>query len=121
MFQAALDPVAGSLGLSALVACIPLLTFFIMLLGVKANGNCTNGQINAGSKTATEAEKNYNFSDPANEGFNTPFQGRPDSMVFWAKYIPGDRDAANEANQARMSTVITTDAHYQDPETADYS
>jgi len=36
MFQALLDPVAGNLGLSALVACIPLLTFFIMLLGVKA-------------------------------------------------------------------------------------
>ena len=91
------------------------------VLGVNANGNCTNGQINAGSKTATEAEKNYNFSDPANEGFNTPFQGRPDSMVFWAKYIPGDRDAANEANQARMSTIITTNARYQDPEVADYS
>ncbi len=91
------------------------------ILGVNANGNCTNGQINAGSKTATEAEKNYNFSDPANEGFNTPFQGRPDSMVFWAKYIPGDRDASKDANQARMSTIITTDARYQDPETADYS
>ncbi|MDO4401123.1 MAG: L-lactate permease [Coriobacteriia bacterium] len=39
MFQAALDPVAGSLGLSALVACIPLLTFFIMLLGVKAKAH----------------------------------------------------------------------------------
>ena len=36
MFQATIDPIAGSLGLSALVACIPLVTFFIMLLGVKA-------------------------------------------------------------------------------------
>ena len=35
MFQATIDPIAGSLGLSALVACIPLVTFFIMLLGVK--------------------------------------------------------------------------------------
>ena len=39
MFQAILDPVAGSLGLSALVACIPLLAFFIMLLGVKAKAH----------------------------------------------------------------------------------
>ena len=39
MFQATLDPIAGSLGLSALVACIPLLTFFIMLLGVKARAH----------------------------------------------------------------------------------
>jgi hypothetical protein len=39
MFQATIDPVAGSLGLSALVACIPLATFFIMLLGVKARAH----------------------------------------------------------------------------------
>ena len=91
------------------------------MFGVKANGNCTNGRINAGSMSADEASANYNFSDPDSVGFNTPFQGRPDSMVFWAKYIPGDRDAANEANQARMSTIITTNARYQDPEAADYS
>ena len=39
MFQASIDPVAGSLGLSALVACIPLLTFFIMLMGMKARAH----------------------------------------------------------------------------------
>lgn len=39
MFQAALDPVASSLGLSALVACVPLLTFFAMLLGAKARAH----------------------------------------------------------------------------------
>ena len=39
MFQALLDPVVGNLGLSALVACIPLLAFFIMLLGVKAKAH----------------------------------------------------------------------------------
>ena len=86
------------------------------LLGVKANGNCTNGQINAGSSSAADGTKNYNFSDPANTGFNTPLQGRPDSLVFWAKYLPADRDAANPVNKARMSTFITADARYQDPE-----
>ena len=39
MFQAVVDPVAGSLGLSALVACIPLAAFFIMLVGVKAKAH----------------------------------------------------------------------------------
>lgn len=39
MFQATTDPVAGSLGLSALVACIPLVVFFIMLVGVKAKAH----------------------------------------------------------------------------------
>ena len=91
-----------------------------MLLGVKANGNCTNGQINAGSMTADDGANNYNFSDP-DSSLITPFHGRPDSIVFWAKYQPADRDAANEVNKARMSTAITTAARYQDPEVADYS
>ena len=85
------------------------------IVGAKANGNCTNGQIYAGSMTAADATGNYNFSDP-DSAFNTPFHGRPDSIVFWAKYIPGDRNASNAANQARLNAVITTDARYQDPE-----
>lgn len=39
MFQAVVDPVAGSLALSALVACIPLAAFFVMLVGVKAKAH----------------------------------------------------------------------------------
>ena len=39
MFQAILDPVVGSLGLSALVACIPLVTFFVMLMGFKTKAH----------------------------------------------------------------------------------
>ena len=92
-----------------------------LVFGVKANGNCTNGQINAGSMTADDPANNYNFSDPANTGFNTAFQGRPDSIVFWAKYRPADLNPANEVNKARMSTIITTNARYQDPEATDYS
>lgn len=90
-----------------------------IVLGVKANGNCTNGQINAGSTTATDEARNYNFSDPSNPGFNTPFHGRPDTMVFWAKYMPADHDVTNIVNKARLNAVITTDARYQDPEEAD--
>ena len=89
-----------------------------ILFGVKANGNCTNGQISAGSMTA-DNPANYNFSDPKNTGFNTPFQGRPDSIAFWAKYLPADKNPNNEVNKARMSTFITTNARYQDPEHPD--
>lgn len=92
-----------------------------ILFGVNANGNCTNGQINAGSMTADDAANNYNFSDPANNGFNTPFNGRPDSIVFWAKYQPADKNPANAVNKARMRSVITTNARIQDPENEDYS
>lgn len=38
-FTAVTNSVGGSLGLSALVACIPLLAFFIMLIGVKARAH----------------------------------------------------------------------------------
>lgn len=92
-----------------------------LIVGVKANGNCTNGQINAGSTTADDANGNYNFSDPSNNGFNTPFVGKPDSIVFWAKYIPADKNPSNSVNKARMHTVITTNARYQDPEASNYS
>ncbi len=92
-----------------------------MVLGARANGNCTNGRINAGSTTASDAGNNYNFSDPNNTGYNTPFVGSPDSLVFWAKYIPADKNPSNSVNKARANAVITTNARYQDPETGSYA
>ncbi|GEM_PF-879615 len=92
-----------------------------VLMGAKANGNCTNGQINAGATKASDGSKNYNFSDPSNEGYNTAFVGNPDSLVFWTKYIPADGNVSNSANKARAHAVVTTNARYQDPETSDYS
>ena len=92
-----------------------------MVAGAKANGNCTNGRVNAGSLDAGNAEGNYNFSDPDSVGFNTAFNGRPDSIVFWAKYQPADLDLTNVENQARVNAVITTNARYQDPETGSFA
>jgi hypothetical protein len=71
--------------------------------------------------TPNDVAGNFNFSDPKNTGFNTPFQGRPDSIVFWAKYMPADKNPNNEVNKARVSAIITTNARYQDPENQDYS
>ena len=96
-----------------------IMTKFVV--GVPANGNCTNGQINAGSLTADDAVGNYNFSDPSNNGYNTPFVGNPDSLVFWSKYVPADKNPSNSVNQSRAHVVITTNARYQDPEAKDYS
>ena len=91
------------------------------VVGIPANGNCTNGQINAGSMTATDAAGNYNFSDPSNSSYNTPFVGTPDSLVFWSKYVPADNNPSNSENRSRAHAVITTNARYQDPEAKDYS
>ena len=88
-----------------------------LVLGAKANGNCTNGRINAGATTADSPANNYNFSDPSNSNYNTPFVGQPDSLVFWAKYIPADNNPNNSVNKARAHVAITTNARYQDPET----
>ena len=90
-----------------------------MVLSAKANGNCTNGRINAGATTADSPANNYNFSDPSSSGYNTPFVGNPDSIVFWAKYIPADKNPSNSVNKARTSVAITTNARYQDPESSD--
>lgn len=82
------------------------------ILIAKANGTCTNGQINAGSTSASSTSNN-NFSDPSNTGYNTPFVGNPDSLVFWAKYIPV---TGSNSTQARARAVVTTATKYQDPE-----
>ena len=89
-------------------------------LGVKANGNCTNGRINAGSMSATDASGNYAFSD-LGSSYNTPFVGCPDSLVFWAKYIPGGGSVTDASNKARAHATLLTNARYQDPEVSDYS
>ena len=85
------------------------------IIGVIANGNLTSGQIHAGSTSPTSTD-NHAFSNPTNTGYNTPFTAQPDSFVFWAKFIPG-----NSSHEARMHSVITTNARYQDPEEKDYS
>ncbi len=90
-------------------------------LGVKANGNCTNGRINAGSMSATDASGNYAFSDPGSSSYNTPFVGCPDSLVFWAKYIPGGGSVTDASNKARAHATLLTNARYQDPEVTNYS
>ena len=91
------------------------------LMGINANGNCTNGRINAGSMSASDASGNYAFSDPSQPNYTTPFVGCPDSLVFWAKYIPGGGNVTDASNKARAHATLLTNARYQDPETTDYS
>lgn len=91
------------------------------VFGINANGNCTNGRINAGSMSATDASGNYAFSDPSQPNYTTPFVGCPDSLVFWAKYIPGGGNVTDASNKARAHATLLTNARYQDPETTDYS
>jgi len=52
------------------------------VLGVTANGNLTNGRMNAGSMSAT-GSGNYNYTQRADEAFNTPIDMLPDSITLW--------------------------------------
>ena len=108
-FTQSTDVRPGTLGSHS--ACISSKSMF----SVVANGNCTNGQINAGSMSASDGTKNYNFSAPSNSGYNTAFVGQPDSIVFWAKYVPSGA-VTDAVNKAGMTAAITTNSRYQDPE-----
>jgi hypothetical protein len=52
------------------------------LLGITANGTVTNGRINAGSMSAT-GSGNYNYTQRAENAFNTPISQLPDSLTIW--------------------------------------
>lgn len=79
----------------------------------KANGNFTNGRINAGETTASDP-KNYNFSDINDEAFSDRIGTRPDSLTVWVKYT-----AANIDSKARVSAIIHDNYSYRDPSGSD--
>lgn len=52
------------------------------IMGITANGNLTNGRMNAGSANAS-GSKNYNYTQRSDVRFNTPIDRVPDSLVVW--------------------------------------
>lgn len=107
------------------------------ILGIVANGVMTTGRIYTHSTTATDAAKNYNYSDPSfvpstetvksglskytltflgNTQYAQPFIGKPDAFTAWVKYVP-----KNTSDNASVNAVIHTNARYQDPEATDYT
>lgn len=82
--------------------------------GIIANGNVTLGRINMGSTTPADAS-NYNVALTNNATYSEVMTNRPDSIVFWAKYIPGNGSTTNEA---RMKASVHAAYNYRDPEDA---
>ena len=70
-FQVFTDAVGGSVGLSALVSAIPLLTFFIMLLGVKASAHLS-GLV---ALVAALLVAIFGFNMPAGMAISSAFRG----------------------------------------------
>ena len=77
------------------------------IMGVTANGNLTNGRVNAGSMLPS-GRNNYNYTQRSDSRFNTPITGVPDSLVVWVCF----RSSSPE-QQAMLKAVIHGDADFK--------
>ncbi|MFT6244327.1 MAG: hypothetical protein ACJA0U_000223 [Salibacteraceae bacterium] len=86
--------------------------FSTSTFGIIANGNVTLGQVQMNSATPTAAS-NHNKTITGDSDFSQVLTDTPDSIVFWAKFIPN-----GGSGNARMKATIHTDYDYRDPEDA---
>ncbi len=77
------------------------------VLGVTANGNLTNGRMNAGSMSAT-GSGNYNYTQRSDERFNTPMNVCPDSISVWVCFR-----SASASQNAQIHAAVHGDADYK--------
>lgn len=78
------------------------------VLTVIAQGNLTNGCVNMGSTSASEAEKNYNYINESREDQSMKFTGRPDAVKVWVNF--------SGSTKANVEVILTTKGYYQSPE-----
>ena len=77
------------------------------VLGITANGNLTNGRMNAGSRSAT-GSGNYNYTQRSNSAFSSPISQLPDSISVWVCFR-----SQNTTDRAQAKAVIHGDADYK--------
>ena len=75
--------------------------------GVTANGNLTNGRMNAGSMSAT-GSGNYNYTQRSQTAFNTPITQLPDSLTLWVCFR-----CQSTSDKAQVKAVVHGDADYK--------
>ena len=78
----------------------------------KANGNLTTGAINMGSTNPTDAS-NYNYTVTDSISNNLKFGGKPDSVIFYAKFKAGEGNIDKCGN---ANFILHKKGRYQDPE-----
>jgi len=76
-------------------------------LGVVANGNITNGRMNAGG-TSTTDPNNYNYTQRSESAFNTPISQLPDSLTIWVCFR-----STSTSSRAQVKAVVHGDADYK--------
>lgn len=79
----------------------------VSVIGVTANGNMTNGRINAGSMSAN-GSGNYNYTQRSDSRFNTPINAVPDSLSVWVCF----RSASSDQN-AQIRAFVHGDADFK--------
>lgn len=77
------------------------------VLGITANGNITNGRMNAGSMSAT-GSGNYNYTQRSNNTYNTPLNQLPDSLSVWVCFR-----STSSTDKAQVKAVVHGDADYK--------
>lgn len=83
------------------------------MLGSISNGNLTTGRIHMGATTAA-SEENYNYSDIEDEQYSQTFDGLPDSLVVWVKFLPQQQD-----DTASVSCILHKAYNYKQPYATD--
>ena len=77
------------------------------IFGITANGTVTNGRINAGSMSAS-GSSNYNYTQRAQNDYNTPINLLPDSLTVWVCFR-----SASTSDKAQVKAVVHGDADYK--------
>ncbi len=85
--------------------------FSVSTFSIIANGNLTLGQINMGNASPSSTS-NYNSSIIADANFSEAITDSPDSLVFWAKFIPAN---AGGSDSARVSAILHDNYELRDP------
>lgn len=75
--------------------------------GVLANGNLTNGRMNAGSMSTT-GENNYNYTQRSTSAYNTPISQLPDSLTIWVCFR-----CQSTSDKAQVKAIVHGDADYK--------
>lgn len=79
------------------------------IMGSVSNGNLTTGRIHMGATTAADSA-NYNFTDIEDEQYSQTFDGMPDSLVVWVKFLP-----KNTADTASVNSILHKAYNYREP------
>ena len=75
--------------------------------GVTANGNITNGRMNAGSMSTT-GSGNYNYTQRSETAYNTPLNQLPDSLSIWVCFR-----CTSTTEKAQVKAVVHGNCDYK--------